>query len=68
MGFSLKAMAHVLTCFNFNCITVGLCILSCIGIVVCLKIFFMNPWISLRSEFILRTFARNIILCDVSFK
>jgi len=39
LGFPFRAMAHVLTCLlNLNLITIKLCTLSCIGIVVSLRI------------------------------
>jgi len=53
---------------NLNCIIVGVCILCVLASWCASRILFYNFWISLRSDSILRTFARKIILCDVSFK
>ena len=61
-------MTHVfMLSFSINLITVELYTLSRIGIVVCLSIPFLVPWISLRSYFILRILALYIILCNIPF-
>jgi len=63
MSFA-RAMAHILYWLStVFLVTLDHCTLSCICIVVCLKIFFYNSWISLRSESLLRIFWLVLLYC-----